>query len=684
MEMRKSDSSGMGRVGLRRALVLAAAVLVMWACFCSSAFADTLFSIPAEYNQEEARRMLGVVNAYRAENGVHALQYDYTLEAFAMQRAAEIGVLYSHQRPDGSSVSEDLKTVISGVRSMSASENIFRSGGDGTAESAVSVFAGSAAHNEAMLSSAYNYCGFGYACVDRYWCWVQIFHSATGNASYTTAATGLRYVNVPVRDDLIRLGSDDGNYIYVNVYDECDRPQVYRMVGDVRFPCDLNWSVADSSVAGFSSEGMIGGISAGQTTVTAASMYGETISFNVLVNPFYLSNYNSDVTVTLSQKSYTYTGSEIRPVPVVKVKGQTLRSGTDYTLSYENNKEAGSGYIRVTGKGNFGGDCGTSFDILKAKQQVTASISPSTVTAGGKAKITAKGLGSLSYASKAADIAYTGYDGTVYTYESGKTGTAVITVTASGDQNHLEGSTTVTVTVKAAPSSSSSSSAGTGTGTSGTTKTAASSGTNKTSGTSGTTKTNASSGNSAASKTSSLKAPVITRAASVKGGIRLRWKKVNGAAKYRVMYRTGKSSFRTVCTTRALTCLWTPPSAGVKYYLTVRAVDAKGRPSRYYNKIGKRAVYVAVPSLRSIKSPGGRKLKVTWKKAAGAGGYQIAYNLAGKKAKYKVVKKAGTVSAWLKKLKKGKKYTVRIRAYRVISGTKYYSAWSAAKTKKVK
>ena len=74
----------------------------------------------------------------------------------------------------------------------------------------------------------------------------------------------------------------------------------------------------------------------------------------------------------------------------------------------------------------------------------------------------------------------------------------------------------------------------------------------------------------------------------------------------------------------------------------------------------------------------------TIRRKPGAGGYQIAYNLAGKKAKYKVVKKAGTVSAWLKKLKKGKKYTVRIRAYRVISGTKYYSAWSAAKTKKVK
>ena len=56
MEMRKSDSSGMDRVGLRRALVLAAAVLVMWACFCSSAFADTLFPIPAEYNLEEGGR----------------------------------------------------------------------------------------------------------------------------------------------------------------------------------------------------------------------------------------------------------------------------------------------------------------------------------------------------------------------------------------------------------------------------------------------------------------------------------------------------------------------------------------------------------------------------------------------------------------------------------------------------
>lgn len=40
-------------------------------------------------------------------------------------------------------------------------------------------------------------------------------------------------------------------------------------------------------------------------------------------------------------------------------------------------------------------------------------------------------------------------------------------------------------------------------------------------------------------------------------------------------------------------------------------------------------------------------------------------------------------SAIVKKLKSGKKYYVRVRAYKVVGGKKYYSAW-ATKTKPVK
>jgi hypothetical protein len=46
----------------------------------------------------------------------------------------------------------------------------------------------------------------------------------------------------------------------------------------------------------------------------------------------------------------TYTGSPITPHPKIKLAGTLLTEGTDYTLGYENNKDAGTGKIIITGK----------------------------------------------------------------------------------------------------------------------------------------------------------------------------------------------------------------------------------------------------------------------------------------------------------------------------------------------
>lgn len=53
-----------------------------------------------------------------------------------------------------------------------------------------------------------------------------------------------------------------------------------------------------------------------------------------------------------------YNGSAIKPMPIVKVDGVTLKENTDYTLTYANNINAGTASITVTGKGNYSpGDC---------------------------------------------------------------------------------------------------------------------------------------------------------------------------------------------------------------------------------------------------------------------------------------------------------------------------------------
>ena len=76
----------------------------------------------------------------------------------------------------------------------------------------------------------------------------------------------------------------------------------------------------------------------------------------------------------------------------------------------------------------------------------------------------------------------------------------------------------------------------------------------------------------------------------------------------------------------------------------------------------------------------------TWKKGKAASGYQLQYAL--KKsfsgAKSVRVKGVKTTSKTVKSLKTGKTYYVRVRAYKAVGKQTYYSAWSGAKSVKVK
>ncbi len=92
--------------------------------------------------------------------------------------------------------------------------------------------------------------------------------------------------------------------------------------------------------------------------------------------------------------------------------------------------------------------------------------------------------------------------------------------------------------------------------------------------------------------------------------------------------------------------------------------------------------------LKTLK-PGKKSLKVTWTKDAKATGYEVQCCL--KKnfksgVKKATVKKAKTTSTTIKKLKKGKKYYVRIRAYKTVKiggkSTKLTGAWSKVMTSK--
>lgn len=85
----------------------------------------------------------------------------------------------------------------------------------------------------------------------------------------------------------------------------------------------------------------------------------------------------------------------------------------------------------------------------------------------------------------------------------------------------------------------------------------------------------------------------------------------------------------------------------------------------------------------------GRKMmKVSWKaQKTQVSGYRIQYSTSSKFKKdthIKTVKSYKTKSLKVKKLKAKKKYYVRIQTYKTVSGSKYYSGWSKAKSVKTK
>lgn len=104
----------------------------------------------------------------------------------------------------------------------------------------------------------------------------------------------------------------------------------------------------------------------------------------------------------------------------------------------------------------------------------------------------------------------------------------------------------------------------------------------------------------------------------------------------------------------------------------------------YTGKIVK-TVYIVPrkPTISSVKS-GKKNMTVIYKKTAGASGYQIAYSTNQKSGYKYVTLNNKTVRKTISRLTSGKKYYVKVRAYRTINGKKYYGNYSAVKSVKIK
>ena len=169
-------------------------------------------------------------------------------------------------------------------------------------------------------------------------------------------------------------------------------------------------------------------------TITGIGSYAGSCTKTFTIKPAPISK----ATVSaLSAK--TYTGTAIKQAPFVKFGGKTLKSGTDYTVSYKNNTNAGTATVTLAGKGNFTGTVSKTFKINPA------SIANAKLSGLKDQTYTGKALTPAPAVKLGTKTLKAGTDYTVSYKNNTKAGTATVTVTGKGNYTgKVTGSFTIT------------------------------------------------------------------------------------------------------------------------------------------------------------------------------------------------------------------------------------------------
>ena len=308
----------------------------LWICFAmllflavpfnvKAATATTPVSISVQYGQTEARTILDMINEMRTSStdawywkqddttktyctNLQPLQYDYDLEKTAMQRAAEIAIIYSHTRPNNKDTFSAFYE--NSVYYTYAGENI--AVGYGTADSVNDgwredneLYAGQG-HRRNMLNSKFNCVGIGHVYYNGFHYWVENFayrdkvNTTPVSADNTETTLTIPVATSKISNFNITFDKDEyslktGESTSISVSDPAI--SVFGHWGSrFVFVTDTpDLTIADSTVATLS--GTITGISEGDTTISA-SLYGLTAHQTAAVKVHNCENHWDDGKIT--------------------------------------------------------------------------------------------------------------------------------------------------------------------------------------------------------------------------------------------------------------------------------------------------------------------------------------------------------------------------------------------------
>ena len=189
---------------------------------------------------------------------------------------------------------------------------------------------------------------------------VTAFKTGTGYVTVTASANGYDSVSKDVKIVVSKKSLNNGlltlsetSYVYDGTY---KKPAATVTFGGKVLQEGKDYTISYRN-----------NLNVGVTTVIATGMgdYTGYTSKNFTITKRALAGGTVSVASSVS-----FTGSNITPSVTVKVAGRTLTNGTDYTVSYSNNKNVGTSNVYVYGKGNYSGSLSAKFDIVPAKQQI--------------------------------------------------------------------------------------------------------------------------------------------------------------------------------------------------------------------------------------------------------------------------------------------------------------------------
>lgn len=197
--------------------------------------------------------------------------------------------------------------------------------------------------------------------------------------------------------------------------------------------------------------GYSGNVDPGTATVTITGKGNftgtRTVAFQIVEPEPQLIDISS-ATIEVEKTVFTYNGNEIEPDVTVSLNGTELDWLLDYDVTYQNNVNAGTATVVVTGCGDYTGTASKTFTIAKAEQDIELIEDDFEVTYGDEAfrlyVIRWEGDGAISYKSSDATVVTVSATGVVTIVGAG---TATITVTAAGTKNYNEAKITANVTV---------------------------------------------------------------------------------------------------------------------------------------------------------------------------------------------------------------------------------------------